>query len=150
MIRQAVLDDKAYILEILKEIREEGLEKYSPLTFDDVTSEETVAFLITSGVALVAEKEAEVIGCILGTLERSIMDKNQIIGIERIWALKKKHRKGRIGLKLLKEFERICKYKGATHIMVGVIISINQKSMRRIYERFGYTFIEEHFAKRIS
>ena len=150
MIRQAILSDIGRILEILKQVRREGLEKYSPLGFDDATSKKTITFLITSGISLVVEIEGRVIGYILGTLEHSIMDEKQIIGVERIWVLEKKHRKGRVGLKLLKEFERICKYKGATHIMVGIIISINQKSMRKVYERFGYTFIEEHYAKRIS
>lgn len=150
MIRQARIEDIDRMLEITKEFREEGLEKYSPLIYDDVTLRETAMFLVNFGIALVAEVKGKIAGYICGTLERSVMDKNQLIGAERIWCVAKEYRQGRLGLKLLSEFERICKFKGANIILVGIIVSINHKSMQKLYERLGFTFIEEHFAKRIS
>ena len=150
LIRQARIEDIDRLLEITKEFREEGLEKYSPLVYDDITLRETAIFLIKSGISLVAEIKGKIAGYILGTLEHSVMDKNQIIGCERIWCVSKEYRKGRLGLKLLNEFERICKFKGANVILIGIIVSINHKSMQKLYERLGFTFIEEHYAKRLS
>ena len=150
IIRQASLDDLNDILKITKEIREEGLEEYSPLHYDDDSLKETGIFLITQGISFIGENSRGIVGFILGTLEYSIMDKKQLIGAERLWCVKKEYRGNRIGLALLKKFEDICKYRGASHILVGSIVSLNYKSMDKLYKRLGYTHIEEHYAKRIS
>ncbi len=149
IVRQANLGDLNSILEITKEIREEGLEKYSPLNYDDITLKETGEFLINKGIALVGENSKGIAGFILGTLEYSVMDKKQLLGAERLWCVRKEYRGKRIGLMLLRKFEEICKFKGANLIFVSSIVSIDSDKMDGFYKKLGFTHIEQHYARKI-
>lgn len=148
IVRIATLDDLDSILEITKEIREEGLEKYSPLNYDDVTLRETGTFLINQGIALVGENSIGVVGFILGSLEVSVMDKKQLLGAERLWCVKKEYRGKKVGLMLLRKFEEICKFKGANLIFVSSIVSIDSDKMDGMYKKLGFTHIENHYCRK--
>ena len=77
------------------------------------------------------------------------MDKTQLLGVERLWCVKKEYRGKRVGLMLLRKFEEICKYKGANLIFVSSIVSIDNEKMDSMYKKLGFTHIEQHYARRI-
>ena len=120
------------------------------MNYDDESLKESTYFVLNNGIFLVGEIKNKVVGFISGTVEVSIMDRKQILGAERLWCVRKEFRKSRLGLALLKKFEKMCKFKGATHLMISHLVMINSQSMQKLYKRMGFTHIEEHYAKRIS
>jgi L-amino acid N-acyltransferase YncA len=148
MLRLMYEEDIPVILEIIKEFRDEGLEKGYPMTFDNNSLSDMARFFIRNGIAIVGIVKGKVVGFIVGSVERSVKNYNEIIGAERLWCVRPSCRNG-IGIKLLNKFEEICKFKGANHILVGYIASVNSDAMEKLYAKRGYKLMEKHYVKRI-
>lgn len=68
------------------------------------------------------------------------------IAIEDLYYVCESHRKGSIGIRLLKEAEKVLKFNGASIINV---VSKAHQDRTTLYERLGYRYTEKHFSKQV-
>lgn len=146
MIRKAELKDIDSIKNLAKEFYEEGLKEYG-LSLDLETLDETIKKFITDHIALVAQRNGEIVGAIGGMLTPSIFNKNQLIGQEVIWYLSKNQRKGLIGNNLINAFEDDCKRKGADFVAMMNIGNLYTAILDRFYKIKGYRLLENQYIK---
>jgi len=149
MIRKAELRDTNSIVLLAKEFFRESVGNYG-LTIDLGTIITTIDGYITNMVSIVVEVDGKVVGVIGGMMLPSIFDRNQIIGQETIWFVDKEHRKGNIGLKLIKAFEEECLSQGANLIIMGLMGNLNTDILDKYYSRHGYKLLEREYIKRFS
>jgi N-acetylglutamate synthase-like GNAT family acetyltransferase len=102
--------------------------------------------ILGAGIVLVAEKNNEVVGLIMGIKNSNIWYPSQIVLSELIFWIEPEHRKGRIGYNLLKEYNKLAEemrqQNKITMYTMTKTIHFNQIN----YERFGYNKIEETWA----
>ena len=68
------------------------------------------------------------------------------IAIEDLYYISESHRKGTIGIRLLKEAEKVLKFNGVS--IINVVCKAHQ-DRTALYERLGYRYTEKHFSKMV-
>lgn len=146
IIRKGVLEDIEEVLGLIEEFYEESLKGYG-LSFSCETLRNTINNFIVNQIGLVAEKDGKIIGCIGGIVVPSIFDNKEKIAQEAIWYVKKEERKGAVGIRLLKEFEKECILRGAKFISMIYEENLLAEELKNFYEKSGYKLMENHFIK---
>lgn len=70
---------------------------------------------------------------------------NDILAQELCWFVSKGSRGA--GIKLLKEYERLAKEKGANQIALCHMVGYQDEQLDRVYNKFGYTLVDKIFRK---
>jgi hypothetical protein len=149
MIREANIND---IPSILKRgpsfFKHAGFEEKG-LIFDEDSAYKTLQFLVNddNGIVLVSEDKKSN-GFIYGMLSPFPLNYDQIILTEFAWWVDPTARNA-TGLKLLKEFERIGKEKGADLIIMMTSDSFQEEKLKKFYEKKGFKHLEHHYIKRL-
>lgn len=71
------------------------------------------------------------------------------VAVEQTCYLLPQYRKGTLGIKLYKLFERWAEEKGADHIVVGNSTKYNQESFVNLFQRLGYSPSSISFMKEV-
>lgn len=147
MIREADINDISYILERGPSFFEHAGFKDKGLIFDEDSTYKTLQFLITdeNGIVLVHE-DKNINGFIYGMLSPFPLNYNQTILTEFAWWVDPAARK-MTGLKLLKEFERIGKEKGADLMIMVTSDSFQEEKLKKFYKKKGFKHLEHHYIK---
>ena len=145
-IRKVEINDIPKIIVLIDEFYQESLKDYG-LSFSEDTLYETILNFVNNHIALLAEKDNEIIGCIGGVVMPSIFDKNQKIAQEAIWYMPKEERKGSSGIRLLHQFEQECLNRGAKFISMIHMSNLMSDELRKFYEKSNYRLLENHYLK---
>lgn len=145
MIRNATLEDIPRIVEMGERLFSDSNYKHMVYSQERVAS--TCHLLINSGFIVVAEKNAVVIGAMLGDVYTPWYT-NDRMGTDYVLYIEPEHRNGLIALKMIKKFEQWCIGMNAKQIRPG--ISCGDKGARRLYEAAGYEVSGQQFVKDIK
>jgi N-acetylglutamate synthase-like GNAT family acetyltransferase len=109
MIRKANKFDIPRIFEMLRNYRDAG----SINGVSDIDDEKTPMVVMThilvgGGIALVAEKENEIIGMLLAIKSPNLWDEKKYMMYEIAYWVEPEHRNGTAGYRLLKEYVKLC------------------------------------------
>ena len=149
IIRKVTREDKPQIIELIIQFYVESLRDFG-IKFDLETLYETVQNFIDNQIGIVAEKEGVIVGVIGGMLAPSMFDKSQKIGQESIWYVTQKERKGSMGFKLIKEFERECIKRGANAIIMIHMSNLYPEVLDRLYKMNGFRLMESNYIKGVK
>lgn len=145
MIREATIDDIPKLVEMGRALHDETTYKHVEYSPERVA--ETCRLMIANGFLVVAEKEGEVIGVMMGdvyipwyTTER--------MGIDYTLYIMPEHRNGLIAVKMIKRFEQWCISMGAKQIRPG--IGTGDPSAIKLYKALGYKSVGEWFLKDVT
>jgi GNAT superfamily N-acetyltransferase len=145
MIRNATLEDIPKLVEMGLALHDESTYKHVEYSPERVA--ETCRLMIANGFLVVAEKEGEVIGVMMGdvyvpwyTTER--------MGIDYTLYIMPEHRNGLIAVKMIKRFEQWCISMGAKQIRPG--IGTGDPSAIKLYKALGYRSVGEWFLKDVA
>ncbi len=146
MIRNGEYKDIDDIYNLIKEFFDESINEYKILL-----DYETVVFSIKNHIdnmiCIVYEKDNKIIGVIGGVISQSIFDKRQIFGQESMWFVSKNYRNDRVGIELIKAFEKECISLGANVIIMISMNNLNSNILDKIYNRMNYKLLERHYIK---
>lgn len=147
MIRKATIDDVENLCRGAESFYNEKL-KAKSLTFDKLSSEKYFKWIIEypESLVLIADN-GKFQGAIGGVITPWILDFNLKIMTEMFWFVFPEHR-GRIGIKLIKDFEAESKAVGANRILMVGLETIND-AVSSLYIRRGYAHLEHHFIKEL-
>ena len=144
MIRNATEQDIPKLVEMGQALHDESTYKHVEYSPERVA--ETCRLMIANGFLVVAEKDGEVIGVMMGdvyvpwyTTER--------MGIDYTLYIMPEHRNGLIAVKMIKRFEQWCIAMGAKQIRPGIGTGV--KGAERLYKALGYVVSGEQFLKDI-
>ena len=145
MIRLATEDDVDDLVEIAKEFYAEQLHKTGiTLKNDDELKIDLTSIIgLENSISLVIVEDDIVVGVISGIITNRMFFEGKIAQ-ELVWFVSKVNRVS--GIKLLKEFEKICIEKGCNEI---VMVAFNNTHANDIYEKLGYSKLETNYQKRI-
>lgn len=146
IVRKAEIEDIEFITILIHEFYEESLKEYK-ITLNDETIDKTIRNFIKNNIALVLEHESKIVGMMGGIVARSIFNENQLFAQEAVWYINKDYRNGLGGIKLLKEFERICKIMGANLIAMIHMNNLNADGLNKFYLANDYIAMETHYIK---
>ena len=146
VIRKAEIKDKTEIIELSIQFYKESLKSYG-LAFNFLTLDKLVEEFINNKIVIVSEVNGKVVGVIAGIVSPSMFDNNQKIGQEIIWYIDKEYRRGSIGIRLLKEFEKQCKLNGANLLVMVYMGNLNSELLDRFYKLNNYKLLENQFIK---
>lgn len=148
IVRQAKYEDIDTVKNLIKEFYNESLYEYE-LSLDENTIKETIKNFIDNHIGLVAEINNKIIGVMGGIVATSIFDKKQRLGQEAIWYITKEERKGKVAFKLIEEFEKKCKERGANLISMICMNNLNSEVLDRLYKIKKYKLMEKHYIKEV-
>jgi len=146
IVRKAEIKDKTSIIELSIQFYKESLRSYG-LAFNFSTLDKLVEEFINNKIVIVSEVNGKVVGVIAGFVSSSMFDSQQKIGQEIIWYIDKEYRKGSIGIRLLKEFEKQCKLNGANLMVMVYMGNLNNELLDRFYKMNNYRLLENQFIK---
>jgi len=89
----------------------------------------------------------QIIGWIVFVISPHIHYKNCKTAIEDVYFLRKKYRKGRIGIKLFQYAEQVLKCCGVNRIIVSTKVNFDNS---RLFEYLGYTHTDKKFTKMLG
>jgi len=144
IIREARLEDKEDIGNLVKEFHDESLKDYG-ISFNIECAKDTFMKHYQSSLVLIQDNK--VIGAIIGTLITHGMDTKKAYQ-EMMWYVTKTHR--RYGIKLLKALEAKCKENGIGYIVMGHMTNKKSERVERLYTRMGYEMLEVQYMKTLS
>lgn len=79
-----------------------------------------------------------------------IINPFKILASEIAWYVEKEHRGSTIGIKLLKEYEKIAKSNGCHFVDIAHLEHMQEYDMENMYSRMGYKKYETHFIKEVN
>ena len=115
--------------------------RYAKLDFDPEKLRglgETILGDPDSWLALVAERDSEIIGFCIGYVAPHFFGNDLTSGDLAIYVVPE-HRGGTIGARLVKLYTGWCEAKGVKEPLLGVSAGITPGRTGRLYERLGYT-----------
>jgi L-amino acid N-acyltransferase YncA len=145
MIRNATLEDIPEIIKGGLSMVEET--SYKHVDYSPERVEATCKLLMAQGFIMVAEKNGEVVGAMLGDVYTPWYTTDSM-GIDYCIYIKPEHRNGMIAARLIKRFEEWCIAMGAKQIRPG--IGTGNKNVSRLYKALGYRVVGECFLKDIE
>tara|TARA_R100001163_G_C4943478_1_gene114266 strand:- start:176 stop:631 length:456 start_codon:yes stop_codon:yes gene_type:complete len=77
------------------------------------------------------------VGVMLGAVQPEMWTQARV-GVDIIWYVAPEARGGPAGLKLIRQFEKWCKSKGAEYIQMEVKAGIDNDRVGELYQRLGY------------
>jgi GNAT superfamily N-acetyltransferase len=118
-----------------------GESRYAKLDFDSEKLRglgETMLGDPDSWLALVAERDSEIIGFCIGYVAPHFFGNDLTSGDLAIYVVPE-HRGGTIGARLVKLYTSWCEARGVKEPLLGVSAGITPERTGRLYERLGYT-----------
>jgi GNAT superfamily N-acetyltransferase len=118
-----------------------GESRYANLDFDPQKLRllgETMLGDPDSWLALVAERDSEIIGFCIGYVAPHFFGNDLTSGDLAIYVVPE-HRGGTIGARLVKLYTGWCEARGVQEPLLGVSAGITPERTGRLYERLGYT-----------
>lgn len=101
------------------------------------------------GLLIVAEVDGNLVGFAAGCLSPLMGNDEVLVGAELCWWVEPEHRRGSIGLKLLRELEQAAKDLGCTKFSMAFIESSMPEIVKDIYINEGYSLAETTYTKRL-
>jgi hypothetical protein len=99
------------------------------------------------GVVITLDQGNHHVGIICGIVQQHMYDLTKVVLVEMAWYVFPEHRKTLKNIKLLKEFEKVGKEKGAEYIFMT--LKSNMKDVEHLYTRLGYKETEKTFMRKI-
>lgn len=100
---------------------------------------DNIGVWIHNSLALVAERDGELVGVILGKIATPWYS-DEIAAVEDFFYVKPEHRGSRAGYMLVRGFNEWAKKQGALHVRAGVSSGCGDAG-GRLYEHFGMKFM---------
>ena len=88
-------------------------------------------------------------GFIVGHITQSFLQPHIKMCTEAAWFVEKEYRGTTVGIRLLKNYEKKARKKGAKQISMVSIGKLNAQSLDKIYTKMGYEPFEQHYIKEI-
>ena len=146
LIRKAEFYDYGGIRDLIFEFYNESVEDFIyEIDLDSIYI--TVNVLIEKYIMIVAIENDKAIGVIAGTIDPADYNHKLQIATEIIWFVTKEHRKGSIGIKLFKEFEKESTKRGATHIAMAFMENLHPDKLKGFYKSQGYTLMQTQYIR---
>lgn len=145
MIRQATEQDIPRLIELGQALHDEST--YKHVTYSPERVAETCRLMMLNGFIVVAEKEGEVIGVMMGDVYVPWYSTERM-GIDYTLYITPKHRSGLIAVKMIKKFEEWCIGMGAKQIRPGIGTGVT--GAIRLYKALGYRSVGEWFLKDVA
>lgn len=144
-VREATEDDILSLLFLAKEFHNETPKHYD---WEPKKVESRIKWLIEdpNGCVLVLESDGEIKGAILFMVSESLFS-SKLTATELAWFVSKDFRGKASSLKLVKEYERMCKEAGVTTLLMSDIPGI--QDLGKLYNRLGYSKIETAYLKEL-
>ncbi len=142
MIRDATEADIPVMIEIGKNLASSTT--YKSVNYSVERIETTIRTLMAFGFCVVAEKDGEVVGGMMGDVYTPWYS-NDRMGIDYTLYIEPEHRNGLLAVKMVKKFEQWCISMGAKQIRPG--IGTGDKNAIRLYKALGYKSVGEWFLK---
>lgn len=145
-IRRMIETDIGQVIEIAHEFYEEQLCKAGVLLEDDeILSDEMKAVMRSHNCLTLVSVENDIVtGVISGFINKRMFFKG-IACQELIWFVRRDKRVD--GIKLLKEFEKMCIDLGCSEI---IMVAFTNTKAEGIYNKFGYSKLETNFQKKLG
>lgn len=142
MIRTITVEDKEQIIGLAEMFFIERLEKEGSKFSYENASAHFDLFMKTPGVlALCADLDGDIVGMIVGAVS-AILFAKEIAMQEMVWYVRPDRRK--MGLQLLREFERQAKASGATAVYM---FGMEGDPVLDVYPRLGYKGLQRTYVK---
>jgi GNAT superfamily N-acetyltransferase len=142
MIRNATEADIPIMIEIGKNLASSTT--YKTVNYSEERIEKTIRTLMDFGFCVVAEKDGEIVGGMMGDVYTPWYS-NDRMGIDYTLYIEPEHRNGLLAVKMVKRFEQWCISMGAKQIRPG--IGTGDKNAIRLYKALGYKSVGEWFLK---
>jgi GNAT superfamily N-acetyltransferase len=139
MIRKMVISDIPLMISLGAEMHQES--RYSNLDFDPNrlwSLGEQIIKTPDNYLAAVYEKNNKIVGFCVGYVAPHFFGNDLTSGDFAIYVLPE-HRKGMVGVKLIKTYDEWCVAKGVKEPMLGVSAGITPERIGKLYKRMGYT-----------
>lgn len=144
MIRPAIEADIPKLVEMGKQFNAET--SYKHVTYSPERVAATCKLMMTSGFIVVAEKEGEVIGVMIGDVLTPWYSTDSM-GFDYCLYIYPEHRSGITAMRMIKKFEEWCIGMGATQIRPAIGTGVPNAA--RLYNALGYKSVGEQFLKDI-
>lgn len=144
MIRNAIESDIPKLVEMGRRFNAET--SYKHVTYSPERVEATCRLMMTNGFLVVAEKDGEVVGVMMGDVLTPWYTTDRM-GFDYCLYIYPEHRNGMIAIRMIKRFEDWCIGMGATQIRPAV--ATGNPNGGRLYEALGYKRVGEQFLKDI-
>lgn len=144
MIRNAVESDIPNLVEMGQKLHDEST--YKHVTYSPERVAVTCRLMMNSGFLVVAEKDNEVIGVMMGDIYTPWYSTDSM-GIDYSLYIYPEHRSGITAMRMIKKFEQWCIGRGVKQIRPG--IGTGDLSVSRLYKALGYKSVGEWFLKDI-
>lgn len=133
MIRQALESDIPALVELGRVMNAETTYKHVEYSPERVAK--TCLLMISNGFLMVAEKDGEVVGVMMGDVHVPWYTTERM-GFDMCLYIYPEHRNGLFALRLIKKFEEWCIAMGASQIRPG--IGTGNPAVTRLYEKLGF------------
>jgi GNAT superfamily N-acetyltransferase len=143
-IRHANKFDSPKVLELLHKFKKEGPTNFS----NSFNNEEHVLMvyahiLAGRGVAIVAEKDSEIVGMFLAIIDGSIWDPDTLVMREIAYYVDKEHRGSTAGYRLINEYVKVGDQMVDEGRILAYSIAKMENSPNLKFEKFGFSKTEE-------
>lgn len=142
MIRWAEIHDLPRLCQMAEAMMQEST--FNKLAFCQEKFLKGAEPIISHGFAMVAVKNGEIIGAMLGDASAPWYSMD-LIGFDYALYIEPAHRSGLLAAKLVRRFEEWCKQMDVKQIRLG--ISTGNMEASRLYKALGYTVTGELFLK---
>lgn len=135
MIRYATLDDLDVLMDLAELMHQES-PRYSRLSFNSDKVLALYVNLINTGIVLVVEKDQQIVGGLAGFVAPHWFSDDLVASEFGVFLLPD-HRGGTAVVRLIKEFIRWSKDKGAKMIQIGVSTGVRTEETAALYKAIG-------------
>jgi N-acetylglutamate synthase-like GNAT family acetyltransferase len=137
MIRPATTNDIPAMVALGRLMHEESI--YAPYAFDGEKVSNLIAALITTrfGIALVEEQGGVVIGGFIGVIQQHWFGSDTCASDFALF-VDPAHRTGMTGLKLIKQYIKTAREKGADQIMLANSTGVEAERVAKLFESLGF------------
>ena len=138
-LREVVSHDSSAIVELLRMLRCESPE-YEYVDDDPVFVDANLYHMLLHKmmVGVVAETENGIVGFMIGFVAAPWYSRRKE-AMEQLLYVDPAYRGGSVAMRLIREFEDVCRDYGAKVLSVGASTGMNEDRTVRLYERMGYT-----------
>lgn len=144
-VRRAKDSDKDAIVGLMQEFHE--FSAYRDIPFSEADMRKWIDLLYGDlGIVQVAVAGSKVVGLVMGVIQPYTANHNVLVAAETALYVQGDYRGSGAGKKLVNQFEKIAKQKGASIVLLSALTD-NLDRPRKLYEGGGYKLVEANFAK---
>lgn len=147
--RQATLLDLLAFAQLGKDYSEEALKHENfPFDMEHTLNNAALTILNEDGCFLVSFDESKPVGFLWGHCHSLPWSKSRL-AFDTILYVCPKYRGSSVGFRLMKEYEKWAKEKGATEVQISVASGIHEDKTINFYKDMGYHYVGSQFRKEI-